>query len=367
MCVIIGLLIGYYVAWVSYRPGRTTSDYSERVLVALRQASNQGNWVVNARSILDNNGNFKQGSEAGSWESIVPVFGEKKCPQLSSANKTIIVFVHGYNTTFAEGIENGNSLMSKIRSANSRAPRKVPPIDAANFCFCTFCWRGDFGAEAFGNSESAAERTAQSLTSVVKSLVDQLESLHHTRDQYSMILVTHSLGARVALEALWQMNGDKPEPLVDCLLLVQPAVPIELIAKGRYEKSWDHDVGAPGPITHVVKGETNPKYRSSFAVVANAAATVSSGDGVLHDIFEAYQNPGMNIRWSPPIKRAFGTMTPDLQLANDNNELKYPENCRRLDLSPGKGKVAITDHSQVFADQDLVDHLWQEVLLSHVK
>ncbi len=252
-------------------------------------------------------------------------------------------------------------------------------IEPKEMAFFTFCWRGDFKETSFSLAEATAGLSAPSLTSFLLDLQTRLSSIHSRREDYSIILISHSLGARVVLEALRNLGETHSEPLADCLLMLQPAVAVNEIAKGKYQLfKLRHSPGDPAYWGKERIGlyPTRASYFESFQAVREATVTASSADWALrlfglYELFydlplEGWFTPTDRIARFPPVQTALGFTTVQLEIANRKGTLQYPPNCRLLDLSPGEGSVVIGNHSGVLSEQILVDYMWKEVLLPHI-
>jgi hypothetical protein len=65
--------------------------------------------------------------------------------------------------------------------------------------------------------------------------------------------------------------------------------------------------------------------------------------------------------YSPDIYEALGYSKTSLPNATDGR-LVFPKNYKALDLSPGIGRVSIGGHSDIVANQPLIDFLWERLL-----
>ena len=169
-------------------PAAANKD-AQRLTQALKEASRFGNNIVNARSAMENpfSASVYDGNE---WH---PLLSDRQAVAMGTANISV-VFAHGYNTSFAEAIGRGNELCGRLESI----------IGKTNFNkikFYTFCWRGDLGLTAFGAADESASNTAP----VFAIFLSQVAGAGSSPEPRKLILVTHSLGARVSLEALRRM------------------------------------------------------------------------------------------------------------------------------------------------------------------
>lgn len=146
------------------------------------------------------------------------------------------MFVHGYLTSYADGIEDGNRLWSFLRAAADKAREHSLPSDPfQSASFFTFCWRGDFGAPNFWISERAARESAPSFAAFLQELHSQAV---RRNKPLKLVVITHSLGAKVALEAFKLLLPKENSEWVSCTFLVQPAIPFGSVVREVYKAQY---------------------------------------------------------------------------------------------------------------------------------
>jgi pimeloyl-ACP methyl ester carboxylesterase len=193
-------------------------------------ARERGIGVVDARELLDGDGLPRAGRKDGLWRlNLLPGEASPPVPPQITFRKrpeVIVVFVHGYNTPPARALRYGNNVWDSLLAANDRlraGSPKIPPDD--KFAFFTFLWRGDLGQIWFSATQKAAEASSPSLADLMTTLSQEAPSAR-------TVIIAHSLGAQVALEALKSLCETRGEQmLLDSLVLVQPAVIVTSVYK----------------------------------------------------------------------------------------------------------------------------------------
>lgn len=197
--------------------GNVTDDY---LIAEFELARNLNIGVIDARSIVDRKGDQRK---EGSWRLNVlpgkPQSSEKTQFGFQDHPQVIVIFVHGFNTPPLQALKHGNSLWVLLMKSNDRlraTNKTVLPNDA--LVFFTFLWRGDFSATRFSTAQKAAD-----VSSI--SLADVIVQLSRETTKAKIVIIAHSLGAHVALEALKKVcEFNNNGVLVDSLVLVQGAV-----------------------------------------------------------------------------------------------------------------------------------------------
>src|SRR6266404_2963787 len=330
---------------------RAIREEATRFEAAIREATQIGNTVVSARELSGNAYVLRVLSAKESKASSPAAI-----PDFPGAASTNVVLVHGYNTSFANAVANGNELWEAIRlSLGSDISKTVR--------FFTFCWRGDFGALRFTKSNESAKKTAP----VFGSFLKQIASISPLANQSKLIVVTHSLGALVALESLRQMQDKPMMPLVDILLMVQPAVQIDDLGRANIRSSAIvFQSRGKGPVAFSEPREVDlPPYANNgvyFDTITKATrdtfATASGTDGVLGFAFSAWATKviGYQITTYPTTRTALGSPL--------HGGWEFPPNLHPVDLSPRKHLGAsIRTHGDLFdpKNQALVQFLMDTV------
>lgn len=250
--------------------------------------------VVNARDVVGSWGGENREKSEGYWQ----IYRNNKTNEsknyqylgIDNSKEIIVIFVHGFNTPPNRGLANGNILWDRIMIANdhmSEAPSTAIPNE--RIAFITFLWRGDLGAVLFSAAQNAADVSSGSLANLILKL-----SKDHSAAR--IIIVAHSLGARVVLEMLNHISKvDDRSTIIDTLVLVQGAVSSTDI----YYWTAD-DILSETDIVENHKG----KYSDSIRRVRHFIYTVSDKDTILLDLFT------LDEKWIPT---KFGnTFLPDL-------------------------------------------------------
>jgi pimeloyl-ACP methyl ester carboxylesterase len=317
---------------------------------AVNEATEVGNTVVSARDLSRYSGRwtFLNGSES----QPLSLCGNG---DLAGNPSACVVFVHGYNTSLTDSICHGNELWKTVKSSlGNDASSKVR--------FFTFCWYGDFGAIGFDAANDSAMHTAPTFGSFLRKLA----GVSRPGNQHKLIVVTHSLGALVALESLRRIQEEAEMPIVDTLLMIQPAVAVENFGRGTVEQIY-----FPPP-----RGQISgldfyqwPSYENSgkyFDTVTRATrhtiATASSADEVLGLAFETWTKGlyGARITTYPTNRIALGYL-----LHAGRPGWTFPSNLEVIELSPKEHLAAsIHAHGDLFdaKNHSLIQFLIGEVL-----
>ena len=282
-------------------PDIAVAEETYRFELAQQDAIKAGNHVVYSRHMVNNSGRPAWTATFSHWKSL---------PSGAVTNAPVqVVFVHGYNTTFAESMVRGNYLCRLIRQWTAQKNPEVA-LD-----FHTFSWRADFGPDRFHTAELAATVQSASLAFFLKSLV------HPGAPAPKIILITHSLGARVVLDALAKHGAEPDFPEISSLLMVQPAIARTAIARGTYETRLGDTVN-----TKRYSGE----FFAALGRVRTVFATASSADGELSQ-YDYAAPPELNdAPHAPKLSFALG------QPYYSNTEAEqFPDNFKLIELVAG--------------------------------
>ena len=333
--VVVALAIFVGAKLLSQRKGIEVNKNAERLAQAIAEASRLGNIVVNARDAVENPGSVSA-YDGKEWR---PILSDREAISRGKAS-FCVVFAHGYNTSFAEAVERGNELCAGL----------VSIVGQTNFNkvkFYSFCWHGDLGTFHFGAADESARNTAPMLAAFLKKIAGAEPPGVPRR----IIVVTHSLGARLALEALHQMGNATSSPLVDTLLMIQPAVGVEDLGRGTIDIDYVPppsavDKGVP-QIVHFSTYTNNGVYFDTVAKTTKRSfVTASIKDGVLSWAFDTWAKGvfGARIVTYPMNRVALGSLNQYLIPG-----WTFPTNLEILDLSPGQNtQASVTAHSSIF-------------------
>ena len=365
-------------------------DYSEMDQEKLVRDSEKhvGNCIISCRdAYADSSIRIKD-----CWKVISD--GYDRNHLLSVGSQAVLIFVHGFNNDLVQAVGLGDGLLSNLHCAASRDTSE-DPLRKVNFF--TFCWRGDFYPD-FRMAEDAADRLAPCFANFLSELHQQsLSSAHPVQ----AVLITHSLGARIALQALRSLSTNKTTPWIDCLLMIQPAISLGLVTKGTYWEAIPRRYTTPGfkkpgdlpdvnfHIPHLYAGPNDPFYMDpdekhgdhvgpldtegfffkTFAFAGEVFATMSGADSVLKNAYYQYSVllDSSGIAYHPDLRSALGSLTEEDWLET-RAYLSFPPNFLPIHLSPGESAPCIRDHGQVFVEdgQAIVDLLYEIALGGHV-
>jgi pimeloyl-ACP methyl ester carboxylesterase len=189
--------------------------------------------------------------------------------------KVVVIFVHGYHVGPTEALQDSSALWRHIRESNEqlrKTLRALPETDSV--AFLTFLWRGDF--VLFSDSQQAAKDTAPAFVDFLKTVLREAKG---TRT----VIVTHSLGAEVVLEALGSAAG--LGSVVDGLILVQAAVPAYLLSRWTVSFQTGSDFLADVMIKPENREERRGRYAIATRSVRELVYTFSAKDEVLNYLF----------------------------------------------------------------------------------
>jgi pimeloyl-ACP methyl ester carboxylesterase len=193
---------------------------------------------------------------------------------LANKPRVIVIFVHGYNTVPDVALQDGFGLDALIDRADHRLETTgTNGMPSGSIAFVTFLWRGDFSQWRFSASQHAAEITAH-------ALVDFLTTLRHELPQSKIVVIAHSLGAYLVLEALKEFDESYPSGVfLDSLALVQGAVPAYSLYKWTVTGGTIPDFDKP-----IYRNLCVGRYVEHTRAVRQLVYTYSERDDVLTNI-----------------------------------------------------------------------------------
>jgi pimeloyl-ACP methyl ester carboxylesterase len=253
-------------AWQSYTvPG---------VRTAFDDAQKEGIVVVDGRRAVDNSAN--QSRRQPRWvANAVPGYPGSSLSQhlgLKADLLIVVIFVHGYNVTASEGLVAGNAVLKHLRKSNEKLRQLWPTLpESRSIAFVNFLWRGDFGLLRFSEAQTSAENTALAFSEVLTEVTREAPSAR-------IVILTHSLGSEVALEAL-RLRKLAAQSGVDALFLVQPAVPAYSIYRWTVKFQQMPEPGQQLPREQV--DQCNGRYVSAAQLATQLVYTFSAKDKVL--------------------------------------------------------------------------------------
>jgi pimeloyl-ACP methyl ester carboxylesterase len=245
--------------------------------------------IVDARRALDSNG--ERIDREPLWVANVlpgapgPAAGrDLDLERRSPPARIIVIFVHGYETSQTLALEHSNRLWQHIKESNAEFRKARPEIpETDSLALFAFLWKGDFGGVNFSRAQHAAKATAS-------SFADFLETVSLEAKGAKIVVITHSLGAEVVLEALKSLPSLNGGTLVDSLILVQAAVPFYSVYRWTVSTSM---VGYDLKTTEECSGQ----YATAISSTGQLLYTISGSDRVLgfsylvHEMIDPSESP----------------------------------------------------------------------------
>lgn len=141
------------------------------------------------------------------------------------AGKRVMVFSHGYNLPTQDALNSARDLFAKLHDALVREQADTTAIE-----YVLFTWPGDTGALCFNEAQAFAQISGIALYKLLSSAGAR-----------SISVITHSLGAHVALRAASMLGErlyhDKAASRIDSLLLLGASVEDDVFERpGRTEE-----------------------------------------------------------------------------------------------------------------------------------
>lgn len=248
----------------------------EDLLAEFKLARKRNIGVVDARAVVDLNGEQRKDQKEGSWRlNVLP--GEPQSPgkrlfALQAHPQVNVIFVHGYNTQPSRDLRYANSLWELLMTSNDRLRstiKAVPPNES--LAFFVFLWRGDLGARRFSLAQKAADISSKSLADFIVKLSAEFPSA-------KTVVIAHSLGAHVALEALKELcESKKNTVIVDSVVLVEGAV----LAISLYKWTVTDILSQRGYVEH-----NSGRYANDIRCAGHLLYTISEKDTTLLSWFQ---------------------------------------------------------------------------------
>ncbi|WP_425080305.1 alpha/beta hydrolase [Ruegeria denitrificans] len=223
---------------------------------------------------------------------------------LKELGDRVVIWVHGFRTDAVEADCAGRAMDIALSEQGVKSDVIV------------FAWPSEFELTEFSIAESMADAAGSHLAVLLNGLKDRQVSV-----------VTHSLGARVALEAIRKAEFEEQEQL-SLLYMIQPAVPATSVRRAILDFTCiPGESGEPIFYTNFprtddvssceVNGDTMQReftgcYAEAILRVAAVKATFSDGDPVLGGPFALQHGPtdrcfGPTL---PPVKGVVSTKLP---------------------------------------------------------
>jgi len=107
----------------------------------------------------------------------------------SVRDRKVVLFLHGYNVTTREGLQQYEEFFTRLETSLLRDGRNL-----SDYAFLGFTWPGDVGPVYFNDAQQFAHFSGTALYRLLKELAE-------VQQVADVSLVTHSLGAHVGLRA----------------------------------------------------------------------------------------------------------------------------------------------------------------------
>ena len=195
----------------------------------------------------------------------------------TNSARDLVVYVHGFRTSFPEARCAGENLQADLAWLPSYADSGGPDI-------FVFGWPGEF--ILFGSAQANAVRAGHYLGNA-------LERLKNRR----VILVSHSLGAEVVMTAAGDLPEPSPTPPLAGILLVEGAIPALSIRNWRSTLTETHPFidyenaahGKPPSEAFVETKSGEGRFVAAAARAAHLVVTAAAGDAVLSGLFAEHE------------------------------------------------------------------------------
>jgi len=234
-------------------------------------ASNVQVKVLNARDLIDSAGRLT----TQDLNTTDPPFDTL---MFSSRPDVVVIFVHGYSNDYSAGKQRAEVVAESIASVQRALFLAAPAAPQPHIGVLSFLWRGDLGEHRFGRAQTAADSSSLVLRETIRSL-------KRREPQARLVVMTHSLGARVALEAITRgCDGGTNGFRIWGLALLQPAVQAGSLYSWNYSESY-----RDGERNWVSKAAVrrSGEYDSGLRCVEHLFYTTSRNDDVLDTFFAA--------------------------------------------------------------------------------
>ena len=160
--LILGAMAAAGVSFLIYGCSDKKAQQADQAKLpfAIKEATEIGNTVVNARDLTAWHGQFTfvNGNES-------QLLNPGKQDELKRTVSTCVVFVHGYNTHFAAAIADGNELWKMLKLS-------IGDDASSGIRFVAFCWHGDLGRLNFTEANESAVKTAPILETFLRRSAD---------------------------------------------------------------------------------------------------------------------------------------------------------------------------------------------------
>jgi esterase/lipase superfamily enzyme len=180
--------------------------------------------------------------------------------------REVYVFVHGYNVTSSEALRSARDFFGKLHAAFERDGRDTTPIE-----YVLFTWPGDTGTLHFNDAQAYAQHAGVALF----ALLFGLQASH-------LAVVTHSLGAHVALRAAAilgeRLFHGRPATRMDRLLLLGASVEDDVFERPKRHEEYHFPEAAFGVRRlHISASRADDVLSGPFRVNEADAALGESG------------------------------------------------------------------------------------------
>ena len=264
--------------WFVPNPPGLSLDQATHELAKARPSLSPGHVLFSSRSLVDGYGKLAKGREEDHWLGVESQ--EHTLAQVTTRTQLVVIFVHGYNASSARAVEIGERLRGFVCEGEAQG--------CPNARLYSFLWRGDLNPVEFRAAQNAAMSSAY-------PFADFVRRLHDRRPELPILVISHSLGARVVLEGLGLMRESEAIQWVDAVVLIQPAVHVGSVSKWMEPRFGYGFLG---------RSQHEGKYWEALKSAGRVIATVSGGDRTLRLLFPAGKEPT-----TEPFRMALGAAT----------------------------------------------------------
>ncbi|MGB5328803.1 MAG: alpha/beta hydrolase, partial [Gammaproteobacteria bacterium] len=271
--------------------------------------------------LVDGYGDLARGREEDDWLGVESQ--DHTLEQVTTRTQLVVIFVHGYNTSSARAVEIGERLRGFVCEGEAQG--------CPNARLYSFLWRGDLNPGEFRAAQNAATNSAY-------PLADFVRRLHDRRPELPILVISHSLGARVVLEGLGLLRQSEASQWVDAVVLIQPAVHVGSVSKWMEPRFGYGFLG---------RSQNEGRYWEVLKSAGRVIATVSAGDRTLQLLFPVGQE-----LTTEPYRTALGSATNLADLPDYTGGGLYGTYTFTEAESPVESyDISPLDHSDIFGSE----------------
>ena len=305
----------YWICPNSICPKQGDLSFEQEKEELTKERPSPGHMLISSRSLVDGYGSLAEGRDKDHWSAVGTQ--EQVFSQITDKTRFVVIFVHGYNTPVTKAVERGERLRSIVCEEDAQACPRAR--------LYSFLWRGDLNPAQFRAAQDSATASAHPFAAFVRRV-------RHREPELPILVVSHSLGARVVLEGLRLLGQSEKRQWVSLVLLIQPAVRVSSVSRWKeacwvFFKCWEEGT-----------------YWDGLGSAGLIFATVSAGDRTLKNLFE----PGQKVS-TDPFSKALGFAT-DLANWTDDQHISARSAYFYTDRESPVQTIDIypLDHSDIF-------------------